>query len=45
MLLSNCEIYLTNNNMCWLEIPNNEKMGKYVIKDLINRITRRNLTV
>jgi hypothetical protein len=37
--------YFTNNNLCWLEIPNNEKLGKYNVKDLIDKIITRNPTV
>lgn len=33
--------YFTNNNVCWLDIPNNEKLGKYSIKELIEIIIRR----
>jgi len=33
--------YFTNNKLCWLEIPDNEKIGKYPVKDLIDRITKR----
>ena len=30
--------YFTNNKSCWLEPPNNEKLGNYTIKELIGAI-------
>jgi hypothetical protein len=36
--------YFTNNKICWLETPNNEQIGKYTIKELIDTIIRRKLS-
>jgi hypothetical protein len=37
--------YFTNNTSCWLESPDNEKLGNYSIKKLINVIISSRLTV
>jgi hypothetical protein len=29
------------NRLCWLEIPDNEKLGKYSVKDLIKAIVQK----
>jgi hypothetical protein len=35
--------FIGNDKVCWLESPLSEKLGKYSIKDLINKIVRKDI--